>query len=73
MQILAAPYSRDFSPRKFRKSGTPKVSKRKLLDIREISKLGWAPKYTLREGLELTYNWFKENYPNVKGCNRNLS
>ena len=48
--------------------GTP----RKLLDIDKIMQLGWKPKYTLKKGLEITYNWFKKNYPDVKGC-RNIS
>ena len=32
------------------------------LDCSRISSLGWRPKYTLRKGLEESYEWFKENY-----------
>ncbi|MFX0125397.1 MAG: GDP-L-fucose synthase family protein [Candidatus Hodarchaeota archaeon] len=38
--------------------GTP----RKLLDISKITKMGWEAKYTLRKGIEITYEWFKANY-----------
>lgn len=31
---------------------------RKLLDSQRISKMGWAPKTSLREGLATTYRWF---------------
>lgn len=35
---------------------------RKLLDVTNLKDLGWQPKYTLEEGIQLTYDWFKENY-----------
>ncbi|MCF7800317.1 GDP-L-fucose synthase [Candidatus Babeliales bacterium] len=38
--------------------GTP----RKVTDISKLKELGWFPKTSLRDGLEKTYNWFKENY-----------
>ena len=38
-------------------NGTPK----RPLDYSKISKLGWKPKYKLREGLEKSYQWFLEN------------
>ena len=34
--------------------GTP----RKLLDISRLSKMGWAPKISLDDGLRKTYDWF---------------
>lgn len=37
--------------------GTP----RKLLDVSKITKLGWQPKICLREGIEMTYQWYLEN------------
>jgi len=37
--------------------GTP----RKLMDVSRLNSLGWQPKIGLREGLEMTYRWFKEN------------
>lgn len=39
-------------------NGTPK----RPLDYSKISSLGWKPNYKLREGLEKSYQWFKENY-----------
>lgn len=38
--------------------GTP----RKLLDISRIQSLGWSPEIGLKQGVELTYNWFLQNY-----------
>lgn len=37
--------------------GTP----RKVLDVSKIKALGWSPRFTLREGLDLTYRWALEN------------
>lgn len=38
--------------------GTP----RKLLDVTRLHNTGWRHKIELEEGLELTYQWFKENW-----------
>jgi len=38
--------------------GTP----RKLLDVTRLHTTGWRHKIELKEGLELTYQWFKENW-----------
>ena len=38
-------------------NGTP----RKVLNVDKIKSLGWEPKISLREGIESTYEWFKEN------------
>ena len=38
-------------------NGTP----RKVLNVDKIKALGWEPKISLREGIESTYEWFKEN------------
>ncbi len=40
-------------------SSKPDGTPRKLLDISKISKLGWKPKYDLWAGIEMTYEWFK--------------
>jgi len=33
----------------------------KLLDSNKLFNLGWKPKYTLEEGISLTYEWFKSS------------
>jgi GDP-L-fucose synthase len=38
--------------------GTP----RKLLDVSKLTALGWRAQTNLREGIERTYAWFKQNY-----------
>ena len=38
--------------------GTP----RKLLDVKQIEKLGWRPKTSLEKGLIKTMNWYKKNF-----------
>jgi GDP-L-fucose synthase len=38
-------------------NGTPK----KVLNVDKIKSLGWEPKINLREGIESTYKWYKEN------------
>lgn len=38
--------------------GTP----RKLLDVTRIKELGWDAKIGLREGIKMTYDWYKKNY-----------
>ncbi|MBQ2831604.1 GDP-L-fucose synthase [Methanobrevibacter sp.] len=35
---------------------------RKVLDVNQFEKLGWKAKYSLEEGIKLTYNWFLKNY-----------
>jgi GDP-L-fucose synthase len=39
--------------------GTPQ----KLLDVSRINKVGWKAETPLRDGIEKTYSWFKENRP----------
>ena len=34
---------------------------RKVLNVDKIKSLGWEPKIGLREGIEKTYHWYKEN------------
>ena len=43
----------------------PDGSPRKLIDVSRLSKMGWKNSTSLREGLELTYNWYKNNLDNV--------
>jgi GDP-L-fucose synthase len=38
-------------------NGTP----RKVLNVDKIKSLGWEPKIKLKEGIESTYTWYKEN------------
>ena len=42
--------------------GTP----RKLLDVSKLQALGWQPKISLRQGIEMTYRWYvKEEVPKM--------
>lgn len=43
--------------------GTP----RKLLDTSKLNSLGWQAETSLKEGLEMTYHWFLENYNQIRG------
>ncbi len=40
-----------------RPDGTPG----RLMDSSKVNNLGWKPKYELKEGLKLAYNWFVDN------------
>tara|TARA_Y100000389_G_scaffold93306_1_gene90000 strand:- start:12462 stop:13394 length:933 start_codon:yes stop_codon:yes gene_type:complete len=44
----------------------PDGNPRKLLDSSIINNYGWEPKVELTEGLNLAFNWFKENITNQK-------
>jgi GDP-L-fucose synthase len=45
-----------------RPDGTP----RKLLDVGKLEALGWQPKISLRQGIEMTYRWYvEEEVPKV--------
>lgn len=39
----------------------PEGMYRKIVDSGKLHQLGWTPRYTLEEGLRLTYNWYLEN------------
>jgi len=43
-------------------NGTPK----KLLNSSKMNELGWEPKISLENGIKSTYEWFKENYENIR-------
>ena len=38
-------------------NGTP----RKVMNVDKMKSLGWEPKIGLREGIQSTYEWYKEN------------
>ena len=40
----------------------PEGMQRKLVDTKEIEKLGWNAKYPIQEGLDKTYKYFLKNY-----------
>jgi GDP-L-fucose synthase len=42
-------------------SSKPDGTPRKLLDTERLSKLGWQPKISLKDGLAQTYRWFTEH------------
>ena len=44
----------------------PDGNPRKLLDSSLINELGWKSTVNLDEGLELTYEWFKKNFDNIR-------
>ena len=50
-------YKNDYEWDASKPNGTP----RKVLNVDKIKSLGWEPKISLREGIESTYEWFKEN------------
>ena len=50
-------YKNDYVWDTSKPNGTP----RKVLNVDKIKSLGWEPKISLREGIESTYEWFKEN------------
>jgi len=39
----------------------PNGTLRKVLDVDKVKSLGWEPEIGLREGLESTYNWYKDS------------
>ena len=47
-------------------NGTP----RKVLNVDKVKSLGWEPKISLRDGLESTYEWMKNNRSNLRIYNR---
>ncbi|KJR40493.1 nucleoside-diphosphate-sugar epimerase [Candidatus Magnetoovum chiemensis] len=40
----------------------PDGTERKLLDVSKINALGWNSSISLKQGIELTYKWFCDNY-----------
>jgi GDP-L-fucose synthase len=54
-------------PGKFRfDTSKPDGPPRKLLDVSQLSALGWKAKIPLREGLESTYRWLKDHASSIR-------
>ncbi|WP_304343813.1 GDP-L-fucose synthase [Chryseobacterium koreense] len=47
-------------------SSKPDGTPRKLMDVSKLSKMGWSYKTDLKEGIEKTYQWFKEHQQEYK-------
>jgi GDP-L-fucose synthase len=45
-------------------SDMPDGTPRKILNSEKIRNLGWSPKISLEEGLQMTIGWYKTNYDN---------
>ena len=60
-------YKNDYEWDTSKPNGTP----RKVLNVDKVKSLGWEPKINLREGLESTYEWMKNNRSNLRIYNRN--
>lgn len=39
----------------------PDGAPRKLLNVDRLTKVGWTPKHSLKEGIQISYTWFVEN------------
>ena len=50
-------YKNDYEWDTSKPNGTP----RKVLNVDKMKSLGWEPKISLRDGIESTYAWYKEN------------
>lgn len=44
----------------------PEGNPKKLLDVTALQDIGWKHKVDLKEGLNLTFNWFKKNLDNMR-------
>lgn len=45
----------------------PNGTMRKVMDVSRIKAAGWEPKINLREGIEMTYDWFIEKQGIIRG------
>ena len=67
MIVEVTGYKNDYEWDTSKPNGTP----RKVLNVDKVKSLGWKPKISLREGLESTYEWMKNNRSNLRIYNRN--
>ena len=67
MIVEVTGYENDYEWDTSKPNGTP----RKVLNVDKVKSLGWEPKISLREGLESTYEWMKNNRSNLRIYNRN--
>ena len=67
MIVEVTGYENDYEWDTSKPNGTP----RKVLNVDKVKSLGWEPKISLREGLESTYEWMKNNDSNLRIYNRN--
>src|SRR5690606_18397744 len=54
----------DFKGRIIYDDSKPDGTPRKLMDVSRINNLGWKYKTPLKEGIEKTYNWYKQQLEN---------
>ena len=66
MIVEVTGYKNDYEWDISKPNGTP----RKVLNVDKVKSLGWEPKISLREGLESTYEWMKNNRSNLRIYNR---
>jgi len=66
MIVEVTGYKNDYEWDTSKPNGTP----RKVLNVDKMKSLGWEPKIALREGLESTYEWMKNNRSNLRIYNR---
>ena len=66
MIVEVTGYKNDYEWDTSKPNGTP----RKVLNVDKVKSLGWKPKISLREGLESTYEWMKNNKSNLRIYNR---
>ena len=62
MIVEVTGYKNDYEWDISKPNGTP----RKVLNVDKMKSLGWEPKISLREGLESTYEWMKNNRSNLR-------
>ena len=52
-------------------SSKPDGTPRKLLDVSKLNQQGWKHKIDLKEGIQMTYDWFLENVQEIKEVKMN--